>query len=270
MCVRNEFYLNIKNTNMTKNLLLIVLLFTLTSQSQTNVEKIKWNYTDFTPRTFTFNKTIVGYFVEENKDSPRLVMDIFSDSTALSKIGSIKLNEILPTEVFDVSAYSYSNQLYLIKSNKDRKIYLIPEDIMYYQNWSKSNGIRLTKDYTNPQTLVKQKLILDNYRIKLKNALSTVSKIEAINNKHLVNMVNSFGVVVEQKYDPTKFTKEEKVIYKQLIQKLETQHNEIKTELDKKIDSKKTLTELISIPDINKQLQIEHAVRDYSYTASSW
>lgn len=255
---------------MSKNLLLILLLFSLTSQSQTNFEKIKWNYTDFTPRTFTFNKIIVGYFVEENKDSPRLVMDMFSDSTALSKIGAIKLNEILPNEVFDVSAYSYSDQLYLIKSNKNNKIYLIHEDVMYYQNWGKGNGTRLTKDYTDPQKLAKEKLILDNYRIKLKNALSTVSKIEAINNKHLVNMVNSFGTVVEQKFDPSKFTKNEKVIYKQLIQKLKTQHEEIKTELEKKIDSNKTLTELISISDINKQLQIEHAYRDYSFTASSW
>ncbi|MBZ4037298.1 hypothetical protein K6T82_21235 [Flavobacterium sp. 17A] len=255
---------------MTKNLLFIAFIFTLTCQSQTSTDKIKWNYTDYTPKTFTFNKAIVNYFVEENKDSPRLSMDIVSDSTASTKVGSIKLSEILPTEVFDVSAYSYSDKLYLIKSNKDEKIYMLHEDVMYYQNWSKSNGTTLTKEYTKPQTLAKEKLILENYRLKLKNALSTVSKIEAINNKHLVNMVNSFGVIVEQKYDPAKFTKEEKVIYKQLVQKLKIQHEEIKTELEKKIDSKKTLTELISIPDINKQLQIEHAYNDYSYTASNW
>lgn len=257
---------------MKKTFLLIAIIFALIqqTQAQNTTEKIKWDYTNMTPRTFTFNKTIVGYFVEENKDSSIIAMDIFSDSTATTKIGSIKLNEILPTEVFDALAYSYSDKVYLIKSAKNNKIYLINEDVMYYQNWGKGNGIRLTKDYTKPQILAKEKLLLDNYRLKLKNALSTVSKIEAINNKHLVNMVNAFGVVVEQKYDPTKFTKNEKVIYKQLIQKLKSQNEEIKTELEKKIDCKKTLTELISIPDINKQLQIEHAYNDYSYHTLNW
>lgn len=257
---------------MKKKLLFIAIILTLTkqTQAQSTFEKIKWDYTNITPRSFTFNKIIVGYFIEENKNSPLITMDIFSDSTATSKINTVKLSEILPTEVFDILAYSYYDKLYLIKSFKDKKIYLIREDVMYYQNWGKGNGIRLTKDYTKPEILAKEKLILDNYRLKLKNALTTVSKIEAINNKHLVNMVNAFGTVVEQKYDPTKFTKEEKVIYQKLIQKLKSQNEEIKTELEKKIDSKKTLTELISIPDINKQLQIEHAYNDYSYHTLNW
>lgn len=258
-------------SNMKKTLLLIIAIFTLTQiKAQPILKEIKWDYTNITPKTFIFNKTIVSYFIEENKDSPRITMDIFSDSTATTKIGSIKLSEILPTDIFDVIGYSYKDQLYLIKAIKDKKISIIHEDVMYYQNWGKGNGLTLTKDYTNPQILAKEKLILDNYRLKLKNALSTVSKLEAINNKHLVNMVNAFGVVVEQKYDPTKFTKEEKVVYKQLIQKLKLQHEEIKMNLEKKIDSKKTVTELISITDINKQLQIEHAYNDYSYYVLNW
>lgn len=257
---------------MKKTLLLLAIIFTFAqqTQAQTTEENIKWNYADITPYTFTFNKTIVGYFVEENIDSPRIAMNIFSDSTATTKIGSVKLNEMLPTEVFDVLAYSYSNKLYLIKSNKQNKIYVIHEDVMYYQNWGKGNGTTLTKKYTNPQVLAQEKLILDNYRLKLKNALSTVTKIETINNKHLVNMINAFGVVVEQKYDPTKFTKEEKVTYKQLIQKLKLQRDEINTELDKKVGYNKTLRGLLDIPDINKQLQVEHAYTDYSYYAVNW
>lgn len=259
-------------SNMKKALLLIAVIFNFSQQiqAQSTQENIKWNYTDITPYTFTFNKIIVGYFIEDNIDSPRIAMNIFSDSTATIKIGSVKLNDILPTEVFDVLAYNYSNKLYLIKSSKQNKIGVLHEDVIYYQNWGKGNGTTLTKKYTNPQILAKEKLILGNYRLKLKNALSTVSKIEEINNRHLVNMVNAFGVVVEQKYDPTKFTKDEKIIYKQLIQKLKSQNEEIKTELEKKIDSKKTLNGLISIPDINKQLQIEHAYNDYSYPTLSW
>ena len=255
---------------MRKKLLLIALIFTFIQQtkSQNSKEQIKWNYTDVTRRTFTFNKAIVGYFVQENIDSPRIKIDIYLDSTATTKIGSIKLSEILPTEVFDVMGYN--KNLYLIRSAKDKKIFVIDEDVMYYQNWGKGNGTTLTTDYTKPQILAKEKLILENYRLKLKNALSTVTKVEAINNKHLVNMVNGFGVVVEQKYDPTKFTKEEKVTYKQLIQKLKLQRDEINIELDKKIDSKKTLNSLISVTDISKQLQIEHAYNDYSYYTLSW
>ncbi|UUF15191.1 MULTISPECIES: hypothetical protein [Flavobacterium] len=257
---------------MRRALLLLTIIFNLVQpcQSQTFPSEIKWNYADITPRTFVFNKLITNYFIEENKDSPRIAMDIFSDSTATSKVGTIKLSEILPTEIFDILAYSYKDQLYLIKAKKDKKVYLIHEDVMYYQNWSKSNGTRLTKDYTEPKILAKEKLVLDSYRLKLKNALFTVSKLEAINNKHLVNMVNAYGVVVEQKYDPTKFTKDEKVIYKQLIQKLKLQRDEINVELEKKIDSKKTLTELISIHDINKKMQIEHAYKDYSYHTLNW
>lgn len=257
---------------MKKTLLLIAIIFNLSqqTQAQTIQQNIKWNYADITPYTFTFNKTIVGYFLEENMDSPRIAMDIFSDSTATTKVGSVKLNEILATEVFDVLAYNYNNKLYLIKSNKQNKICVIHEDVMYYQNWGKGNGTTLTKKYTNPQVLAQEKLILDNYRLKLKNALLTVSKLEAINNKHLVNIVNAFGVVVEQKYDINKFTKEEKVTYKQLIQKLKLQRDEINLELEKKIGTKKTITELIAITDINKQLQIEHAYNDYSYHTLNW
>jgi hypothetical protein len=257
---------------MKKTFLLIAIIFTFIQQAQAQAipEKIKWDYINMTPKTFTFNKTIVGYLVEENKDSSIIAMDIFSDSTATTKIGSIKLNEIVPTEVFDALAYSYSEKVYLIKSAKDNKICLIHEDVMYYQNWGKGNGITLTTNYKKPEILAKEKLILDNYRLKLKNGLLTVSKIEAINNKHLVNIVNAFGVVVEQKYDPNKFTKEEKAIYKQLIQKLKLQRDEINTELEKKIDPKKTILELISTIDIKKQLQIEHAYNDYSYHTLNW
>ncbi len=83
----------------------------------------------------------------ENTSSPRIAMDIFSDSTATTKIGSIKLSEILATEVFDVLAYNYNSNLYLIKSTKENKICVIHEDVMYYQNWGKGNGTTLTTNY---------------------------------------------------------------------------------------------------------------------------
>jgi hypothetical protein len=232
--------------------------------------KYEWDYVGITPHSFTFNKTIVGYFVGENTDSPRIAMDIFSDSTATTKIGSIKLSQILPTEVFDVLAYNYYHKRYLIKSAKGNKICLIDENVMYYQNWGKGNGTTLTTEYTAPKVLAQEKLILDNYRLKVKNALLTVTKLEAINNKHLVNMVNAFGVVVEQKYDTNKFTKVEKVTYKQLIQKLEVQLDEINSELAKKVGYNKTLRGLLEIPDINKQMEIEHAYTDYSYYTLNW
>lgn len=232
--------------------------------------KYEWDYVGITPHSFTFNKTIVGYFVGENTDSPRIAMDIFSDSTATTKIGSVKLSEILPTEVFDVLAYNYYHKRYLIKSAKGNKICLINEDVMYYQNWGKGKGTTLTTEYIAPKVLAQEKLILDNYRIKVKNALLTVTKLEAINNKHLVNMVNAFGVVVEQKYDTNKFTKVEKVTYKQLIQKLEVQLDEINSELVKKVGYNKTLRGLLDIPDINKQMEIEHAYTDYSFYTLNW
>lgn len=232
--------------------------------------KYEWDYVGITPHSFTFNKTIVGYFVGENTDLPRIAMDIFSDSTATTKIGSVKLSQILPTEVFDVLAYNYYHKRYLIKSAKGNRICLIGEDVMYYQNWGKGHGTTLTTEYTAPKVLAQEKLILDNYRLKVKNALLTVTKLEAINNKHLVNMVNAFGVVVEQKYDTNKFTKVEKVTYKQLIQKLELQLDEINSELAKKVGYNKTLRGLLDIPDINKQMEIEHAYTDYSYYTLNW
>ena len=72
------------------------------------------------------------------------------------------------------------------------------------------------------------------------------------------------------KYDTNKFTKVEKVTYKQLIQKLEVQLDEINSELAKKVGYNKTLRGLLDIPDINKQMEIEHAYTDYSYYTLNW
>lgn len=252
--------------------LLFTIIFTLVQQvqSQTSPQQIKWNYTDITPKTFIFNKTIVGYFIEENKDSPRIAMDVFSDSTATNKIGSVKLSEILPTEIFDVLAYSYKDQLYLITATKDKKICLIHEDVMFYKNWSKVNLSTLTTDYINPQIIAQNKLLLNNYRIKLNNALITVNKLEAIHSKHIYKRVNQLGVVIAEGYDKDKFTAQEKVIYKQLILKLEKQKISLDDDLEKKIRNKETVRGLLELKDISKQMQVEHAYTDYSYYALNW
>lgn len=257
---------------MKKSLLLITIIFTFSQliQAQENNKKIKWDYTNITPKTFIFNKTIVGYFIEENKDSPRINLEIFSDSTATTKISSIKLNEILPTEVFDVLAYSYYDKLYLIKSSKDKKIYLIHEDVMYYQNWGKGDGATLTTKYTNPQVIAQKKIALDSYRLKLNGALSTVSKLEAIHSKHTYNQVNKFGTVVGKVYKVEEFTPQEKITYKQLILKLEKQKNTLDEDLAKKIGNNETVRDLLENIDIKKQLQVEHSYTDYSYYALEW
>jgi hypothetical protein len=235
-------------------------------------KKTEWYYDHYleNPYSFTFNKTIVSYFVGENIDSPMIAMDIFSDSTTTKKIGSIKLNQILPTEVFAVMAYNSYNNEYLVKSKKDNKICVINENVKSYQNWGKVNGAVLTTEYINPDILAKEKLIVSNYRLKLNNAKSTVAKLEAIHAKHLYQRVNSSGVVVEKGYKVDKFTVQEKVTYKQLIQKLKVQRDAINIELDKKVGYKKTLRGLLDIPDISKQMEIEHAYNDYSYYALNW
>lgn len=257
---------------MKKTLLLFAIFSTFTQliHSQTTLEKIKWDYTNITPNTFIFNKTIIGYFIEENKDSPRINLDIFSDSTATTKISSIKLNEILSTEIFDVLAYSYYDKLYLIKSSKDKKIYLIHEDVMYYQNWGKGNGATLITKYTNPQVIAQRKIALDSYRLKLNNALATVNKLEAIHSKHTYNQVNKFGTIVGKVYKVEEFTAQEKITYKQLILKLEKQKNILDEDLAKKIGNKETVRDLLENIDIKKQLQVEHSYTDYSYYALEW
>ena len=162
------------------------------------------------PKAITFNKIVVGYFDEG--DTEDASMNIYSDSTTTKKIGYVVLKNIPSTEVFDILAYNTYTQRYLIKSRKDNKICRIDESIMYYQNYSKGNRETLITEYIDPQIAMQEKLLLSNYRLKLNNAIATVNKLEAINNKHLVNMVNMYGVVVEQRYDTDKFTAQEKVV----------------------------------------------------------
>ena len=235
-------------------------------------KKQEWSYDHYkeNPYSFTFNKTIVGYFVGENMGSETIEMSIFSDSTSTTKVGSIKLMEILPSEVFDVLAYNTYNRLYLIKSTKDNKICIIEEEVMSYQNWGKGNGATLTVKYINPQVTAQKKLALENYRVKLKNALSTVLKLEAIHGKHTYNETNQFGTVVGKVYKVEEFSPQEKITYKQLILKLEKQKNSLDENLAKKIGNKETVRGLLENIDIKKQLQVEHAYTDYSYYALEW
>lgn len=229
-----------------------------------------WDFRHYkeNPKAITFNKIVVGYFDEG--DSEGTSMNIYSDSTTTKKIGYVVLSQIPSTEIFDILAYNNYTQRYMIKSRKDNKICRIHESIMYYQNFSKGNDKTLTTAYTDPQIVMQEKLLLSNYRLKLNNAVATVNKLEAINNKHLVNMVNMYGVVVEQKYDRDKFTAQEKVTYKQLVIKLQKQKDELSADRDKKIGYKKTLESLMESPDWNKNYRIEHALTDYGYYALNW
>ena len=218
---------------------------------------------------FTFNKTIVG-LLDKGSDTYADIV-VYSDSTkrTTTKIDSIKLSQIVPTQIFDVLAYNSVDDLELFKSRKDNKLYVLPQNIFYHTERSSSAVTKLTTEYTDPQIAIQEKMLLSNYRLKLNNAISTVTKLEAINNKHLVNMVNAFGVVVEQKFDVSKFTAQEKVTYKQLVIKLEKQNNELSVDRDKKI-GKKTLENMTETPDWNKRSRIEHALSDYAYYALNW
>lgn len=235
-------------------------------------EQDTWSYHRENIDLLTFNPKVVGYYMVDNESSAskKKDIDIFSDSTATTKIDSIKLNKILPTEVFKVIGYNYHHQKSLLKSLKDSKIYIMFDKVMYYQNYSKAFGERLMKEYIDPKILAQEKILLADYRLKLNNAVATVNKLEAINNKHLVNMVNMYGVVVEQKYDVSKFTAQEKVIYKQLVIKLQKQKDELSADRDKKIGYKKTLQGLMESPDWNKNSRIEQALNDYAYYALNW
>lgn len=253
--------LNIESVNRQKEL--------IKTKELAEKTKLEWNY-DITPSSFTFNKIIVGYFVEGNIDSPRIAMEIFSDLTTTTKIGSVKLSETLPTEVFDILAYNSYHASYLIKSEKDNKICVIHEDVISYRNYGKGKGARLTNDYISPQVIAQKKLLLDSYRLKLNGALSTVSKLEAIHSKHIYKKVNQFGVVIAEGYNTDKFTKQEKITYKQLIMKLDKQKDSLDADLAKKIGDKETVRGLLEVSDVSKQLQVEHAHTDYSYYALNW
>lgn len=235
---------------------------------RTQRQQEAWDYHRENIDLLTFNPKVVGYFILENKNEKSI--DIYSDSTATTKIDSIQLNKILPTEVFKVIGYNYYRQKSLLKSLKDNKIYVMFDKVMNYQNYSKAFGERLMKEYTNPQVVAQKKILLDNYRLKLNGALSTVAKLEAIHSKHMYKKVNQFGVVIEEGYNKDKFTAQEKVIYKQLILKLSKQKDSLDADLTKKIGNKETVRGLLEIKDISKQLQVEHAYTDYSYYALNW
>jgi hypothetical protein len=230
-------------------------------------ERMKWYvYTDSdNKRAYTFNKVVISDFISGNRSKSDLVMDIFADTNTTEKIGSVKLIDIPSTEIFDVIAYNDYEKRFLLKSRKDGKICVIYEKVMSHIIFINGVPKLLVTEYVDPQIIAKQKLELTNYRVNLDNALLTVRKLEAINNKHLVNMVNAFGVVVEQRYDKNKFTAQEKVTYKKLILLLEKQKKSLDENLEKEIGNKMNVRGLLGNADISKQLEVEHAYRDYSY-----
>lgn len=210
-----------------------------------------------------------------------LSVEIYSDTTATNKTGVINLAELPLDEVFVEVAYkrienenitiyanTYSvneNHLVMLKSVKTNKAYVIRNYAYnFYDEVSKSG---LFKNYTDPLIITKEKEEVVNFKIKLKSALSTIEKMIAIQNKHIFIKRNKFGEIVEQYYDPSKFTKVERVTYTQLFTKLESQNKIIQEEQYKKIGSG-TLHGLLSDLPIGDTsfgdiMTIDHASRDF-------
>jgi hypothetical protein len=205
-----------------------------------------------------------------------LSVEIYADTTATNKIGVINLAELPLDEVFVEVAYkrieneniaiyanTYSvneNHLVMIKSVKTGKAYVIRNYAYeFYDNESKT---KLFKNYTDPLIITKEKEAVANFKIKLKSALSTIHKLKAIQDKHLFQERNMYGQVIDQYYDPSKFTKEERVTYSQLYTKLNSQNKIIQKEKNQNIGRIEfhTLLDTSSWDDIST---IEHAISDY-------
>src|SRR6218665_29579 len=128
---------------MRKSLLFFVISITFLQQTQSQnaqdlleKKRYEWNYSECgkcKENPFTFNQTIVKYFVanvydkenrnsfgasQDEKDSDEdyrikldnaktamVSMEVFSDSTTTTKIGTIKLTQVLPTEIFVMLAF---------------------------------------------------------------------------------------------------------------------------------------------------------------------
>lgn len=285
---------------MKKTLLILILLLNFVDevQSQTSQELEKkrqeWNYSECgkcKENPFTFDQTIIKYLVAniydkdnwnsygasrdendsdedyktkiENAKKAMISMEVFSDSTATTKIGKVKLTEILPTEVFVMLAFKENEGLKMIKSVKDKKIYVIKEYAFDFRDYHYTNGGAVIKMYTDPLALQKEKLAVTNYRTILNNAISTVNQIESIQKKHLFQRVNQYGHVISTHYDTTKFTKIEIVTYKKLLKKLKVERENVITKNKEMVGNKSLQYDLLGIPDYGKQTRIEDAYQTY-------
>jgi len=285
-----------------KNTLLlfaITFAFLQENQAQSSQEllekkRYEWNYSQCEKckeNPFTFDQKIVKYFVEniydkdnrnsfgaskEEKDSDEdykikvdnaksemISMEVFSDSTTTTKIGTVKLTQVLPTEIFVMLAFKEYSGLKMIKSLKDKKIYVIKEYAFDFRDYHYTNGGSIIKMYTDPLALQKEKLAVANYRTILNNAIITVNQIEAIQKKHTFQRVNQYGHVLSTHYDTTKFTKIEIVTYKQLLKKLKMQRENVITKNKETIGTKSLQYDLLDIPDYGKQTRIEDAYQTY-------
>jgi hypothetical protein len=245
--------------------------------------KQEWNFSECgkcKENPFTLDQTIVKYFVanvydKENsssfgvhrweKDSDvyyktkvdsaktsMISMEVFTDSTTTTKVGTLKLTQILPTEIFvmvasknvEMTDYKDSEKLVMIKSLKDNKIYVINDEVFNFRDYHYTSGGSVVKLYTNPQVLAQEKLAVANYKAKQKLALSTMDKMIAIQNKHIFQERNIFGQVIKEYYDASKFTKLERTTYNQLLGKLESQYEILKKEKDQKI-GRRTVYDLL-------------------------
>lgn len=286
---------------MRKTLLLFGMTITFLQQTQSqNAQDLlenkrhEWNYSECgkcKENPFTFDQTIVKYFVanvydKDNRNSfgasqdendndeqynakvdkakiAMISMEVFSDSTTTTKIGTVKLTQVLPTEIFVMLAFKEYNGLKMIKSLKDKKIYVIKEYAFNFRDYHYTSGGSIIKMYTDPLALQKEKSALANYRAILNNAIITVNQLEAIQKKHTFQRVNQYGHVISTHYDTTKFTKMEIVAYKQLLKKLKAQRENVITKNKDKIGSKSLQYDLLDIPDYGKQTKIEDAYQTY-------
>ncbi|WP_289666013.1 hypothetical protein [Flavobacterium panacagri] len=286
---------------MKNTLLLFSMTFAFLQQiqSQTSQELLEkkqneWNYSycvNCAENPFTFDQTIIKYFIanvydKDNRNSfgasrdendsdeeyktkvavaktAIISMEVFTDSTASKKIGVVKLNQILPTEIFVmVASKEYYGQK-MLKSLKDKKIYVINDYAFDFRDYHYTSGGSVVKKYTDPQALQKEKLAVANYRIMLNNAVSTVNQIESIQKKHTYQRVNQYGHVIATHYDTTKFTQLEVVSYKKLLKKLKEQRENVITKNKEKVGNKSLQYDLLDISDFGKQTRIEDAYQTY-------
>lgn len=254
----------------------------------------EWNYgycVNCTENPFTFDQTIIKYFIanvydKDNRNSfgasrdetdsdeeyktkvanaktAIISMEVFTDSTASTKLGVVKLSQILPTEIFVmVASKEYYGQK-MLKSLKDKKIYVINDYAFDFRDYHYTSGGSVVKKYTDPQALQKEKLAVANYRIILNNAVSTVNQLEAIQKKHTYQRVNQYGHVISTHYDTTKFTQLEVVSYKKLLKKLKEQRENVITKNKEKVGNKSLQYDLLDISDFGKQTRIEDAYHTY-------
>lgn len=254
----------------------------------------EWNYSECgkcKENPFTLDPTIIKYFVAsvydkdnwnsfgasrdendtdedyrvkvENAKTAMISMEVFLDSTTTTKIGTVKLTQVSPTEIFIMLAFNEYNGLKMIKSLKDKKVYVIKEYAFDFRDYHYTSGGSVIKMYTDPLVLQKEKLAVENYRTILNNAITTVNQLEAIQKKHTFKKTNQYGYVISTFYDTSKFTKLEVTSYKQLLQKLKAQRENVITKNKEKVGNKSLQYDLLDLPDFKKQTRIENAYQAY-------